>query len=214
MTTVDTSDESTSAPPSRVERRRDRKVASILAAAAEVLAERGYHYLNLDEIAERLDLTKASLYHYFPSKEELVCACLESLAVSANRRLQEAAVDGSGSARDRLTMLIMVQLTIILREQPQLAALFLHPLDWPERLRQRTRGFRLEHDAIFRAVVRDGIESGEFDVDEEVAMHNLYGAMNYAPVWLGARSKKKFEATASAVAENLLRLFVAPTQQR
>ena len=88
--------------------------------------------------------------------------------------------------------------------------IFLQPLDWPERYRNRTRALRLEHDAIFRAVVREGIASGEFYVDEDVAMHNLYGAMNYTPVWLRGLSKKQFEAKADAVATNMLRLFVAP----
>lgn len=197
------------APSSRVGRKRDQKMASILEAAADVLSERGYHNLSLDEIAERLDLTKASLYHYFPSKEELVSACVEAMASSANTRLAEAAADASGSATERLRSLILVQLTIILCEQPHLAVLFLQPLDWPERYRQRTRALRLEHDAIFRAVVREGIRSGEFDVDEDIAMHNLYGAMNYTPVWLRGLTKKQFDTQAGAVAANMLRLFVA-----
>lgn len=195
--------------PTRAERRRDRRVASILTAAADVLSHRGYHRLNLDEIADRLDLTKASLYHYFPSKEALVSACLDSLASAANQRLAEAAAVVSGSASERLAALVKVQLSIIVREQPQLAALFLQPLDWPGQYRQATRAFRLEHDTIFRAVVRSGLESGEFAVEEDVAMHNLYGAMNYTPVWFRGRSKRDFDAMATAVAANLLRLFAA-----
>ena len=208
MTTADTGEGAVPVvSPSRIERRRDRKVASILAAAAEVLSERGYHNLSLDEIADRLDLTKASLYHYFPSKEALVSACLESIATSANERLTDAVSDASGSAIARLTALIKLQLTIIVREQPQLAALFLQPIDWPKDYRQRARALRLAHDAVFRAVVREGIASGEFDVDENVAMHNLYGAMNYTPVWFKGRTRKDFEEMTEAVATNLLRLF-------
>ncbi len=210
MTTSARQDAKAATPSSRVGRKRDQKVASILEAAADVLSERGYHNLSLDEIAERLDLTKASLYHYFPSKEELVSACVEALATTANSRLAAAAADVSGSATERLRSLILVQLTIILREQPHLAVIFLQPLDWPERYRNRTRALRLEHDAIFRAVVRQGIATGEFDVDEDVAMHNLYGAMNYTPVWLRGLTQKQFEARAAAVATNMLRLFVAP----
>jgi AcrR family transcriptional regulator len=209
MTTRAHQDAKAATSSSRVGRKRDQKVASILEAAADVLSERGYHNLSLEEIAERLDLTKASLYHYFPSKEELVSACVEALATTANSRLAAAAADVSGSATERLRSLILVQLTIILREQPHLAVIFLQPLDWPERYRNRTRALRLEHDAIFRAVVRQGIATGEFDVDEDVAMHNLYGAMNYTPVWLRGLSHKQFEARAAAVATNMLRLFVA-----
>lgn len=192
---------------SRVVRRRSRKVASILAAAAEVLSKNGYHNLSLEEVAERLDLTKASLYYYFPSKEALVSACLESIAMSANERLAEAMCDDSRSASARLKTLIKLQLAIVVREQRQLAAVFLQPIDWPKDYRQRARALRHAHDAIFRIVVQEGIANGEFDVDENVAMHNLYGAMNYMPVWFSGRTKKEFEQMTNAVAVNLLRLF-------
>jgi AcrR family transcriptional regulator len=194
-------------PVSRVARRRDRKVADILTAAADVLAERGFHGMSLDEIADRLDLTKASLYHYFPSKEALVSACLEVLATRTNQRLADVAADQAGTASERLTALIVTQLVIIVREQPQMARMFLQPMDWPETYRQRTKALRRQHDEIFRSVVREGIASGEFDVDEQVAMHNLHGAMNYVPVWFRPRRKKDVDEMAAVVAANLLRLF-------
>ena len=75
---------------SRVARRRNRKVAEIVAAAADVLAERGYHDTSLDEIADRLDLAKATLYHYFPSKESLVMACMEAVGTEVIQQLREA----------------------------------------------------------------------------------------------------------------------------
>jgi AcrR family transcriptional regulator len=197
-------------PVSRVARRRDRKVQDILTAAADVLAERGYHGMSLDEIAERLDLTKATLYHYFPSKEALVSACLEGIATRSNERLAAVATDVAGTAAERLHRLIVTQLLIIVREQPQMARMFLQPMDWPESYRQRTKALRRQHDEIFRSVVRDGIASGEFDVDETIAMHDLHGAMNYVPVWFKARRKKDVDATVTAVADNLLRLFRCP----
>src|SRR3954447_2976392 len=194
-------------PLSRVARRRDRKVQDILTAAADVLAERGYHGMSLDEIAERLDLTKATLYHYFPSKEALVSACLEAIATRSNLRLAEVAAETAGSAAARLHRLMVPQLVIIVRAQPQMARMFLQPMDWPETYRQRTKALRRQHDMVFRSVVREGISSGEFDVDEQVAMHNLHGAMNYVPVWFRSRRKKDVDAMAATVAANLLRLF-------
>jgi len=117
-------------PVSRVARRRDQKVQNILTAAADVLAERGFHGMNLDEIADRLDLTKATLYHYFPSKEALVNACLEVLATRINERLAEVAADSAGTASERLSRLIRTQLVIIVRDHPQMARMFLQPMDW------------------------------------------------------------------------------------
>src|SRR3954466_4347782 len=196
-------------PLSRVARRRDRKVQGILTAAADVLAERGYHGMSLDEIADRLDLTKATLNHYFPSKEALVSACLEAIATRSNERLASVAVDTVGTASERLRRLIVTPLVMTVRDRPQMARMFLQPMDWPESYRQRTKALRRQHDEIFRSVVREGIASGEFDVDETIAMNNLHGAMNYVPVWFTPRRKKDVEETAAAVADNLLRLFRA-----
>ena len=208
MSTVEVADEE---GPGRVERRRNRKVLDILTATADVLAERGFHQTNLEEIAERLDLTKASLYHYFPSKDELVTACLEWVGQLVNDRLMEAAQNREGTASERLTVLIRVQLDSIVREHPQMARLFLQPLDWPESYRERSKELRKQHDEAFRTVIREGIASGEFVVeDETTAVHCLHGAMNYVPVWFRAKRKKDYETMYETTAASLLRLFRPP----
>jgi AcrR family transcriptional regulator len=47
------------------------RVASLLAAAAEVIAERGYEAATMAEIASRAGAHIGSLYHFFPNKEVL-----------------------------------------------------------------------------------------------------------------------------------------------
>ena len=49
----------------------------ILRAAEAVLGECGYHGTRLHDIASRVGIRKASLFHYFPSKEDLHRAVLE-----------------------------------------------------------------------------------------------------------------------------------------
>jgi AcrR family transcriptional regulator len=208
MMALTTVDELSSEPPNRVARRRNQKVHDILTATANVLAERGYHETSLDEIAERLDLTKASLYHYFAGKEALVSACLESVGGLVTERLATTAADRTGTASERLTALIVVQLDSIVREHPQMARLFLQPLDWPEPFRERTKLLRQQHDEVFRTVIREGVANGEFGViDEDVAVHCLHGAMNYVPVWFRPKRKKDYEEMYMTVATSLLRLF-------
>ena len=53
------------APAGRVQRKRDERVRRIVATAAELFGERGYDAVNLEDVAERLDVTKGSLYYYF-----------------------------------------------------------------------------------------------------------------------------------------------------
>ncbi|HEY9413833.1 MAG TPA: TetR/AcrR family transcriptional regulator [Pseudonocardia sp.] len=202
------------APLGRVARRRDRRVRDILTAAAEVLAERGYQGFVLDEVAERVDLTKASLYHYFPSRDELVSSCLEQLGDSMNERLRTLVADHPGTATEQLTLLITAQLELTTWSRPEMARLFLQPVELPEPYRGRTRRVREQHDEIFRNVVRRGIATGEFGGrhvgDGDIALHNLYGAINHVPIWFRSRRRLDFDRMAAAVAGNALRLFSAP----
>src|SRR5580698_2181806 len=45
--------------------------------ALELFAEQGYEKTSLREIAERLGVTKAALYYYFKSKEDIVRSLVE-----------------------------------------------------------------------------------------------------------------------------------------
>jgi TetR/AcrR family transcriptional regulator len=53
------------------------KKESIITAAHRRFAHYGYSKTTMDEIAGDLGMGKASLYHYFPTKESLFCAVLE-----------------------------------------------------------------------------------------------------------------------------------------
>ena len=51
--------------------------ANVMAAAVEVMSERGYAATTIQEVADRVGVLKGSLYHYFSSKEELLFRILE-----------------------------------------------------------------------------------------------------------------------------------------
>jgi AcrR family transcriptional regulator len=44
----------------------------IVAAAARLFEENGYHTTNVAEVAEAAGISKPTLYHYFKSKEEIL----------------------------------------------------------------------------------------------------------------------------------------------
>jgi len=60
----------------------------IIAAAAALYAEAGYHGSSLREIAKRAGITHAGLIYYFPTKEALLAAVLERRDADAVERLQ------------------------------------------------------------------------------------------------------------------------------
>ncbi len=51
---------------------RDERVPQIIDAAAQVFARDGIDGANMSEIAEAAGVSKATIYHYFASKEDLI----------------------------------------------------------------------------------------------------------------------------------------------
>ena len=51
--------------------------AAIVEAAAEVFAARGYRAGSFQQVADRVGMSQSSLFHYFPTKRDLLLAVLE-----------------------------------------------------------------------------------------------------------------------------------------
>ncbi|MDA8373436.1 MAG: TetR/AcrR family transcriptional regulator [Actinomycetota bacterium] len=202
----------TSAPPSplrRADRRRAKRIDEILQVATRLLSERGYLATNLDDIADELDLSKASLYHYFPSKEHLILSCLERIGSETHKHLAVAA-DSSLSPRLRLHAAIRAQVLVLTRDESAGASLFLQDLGLPPAAREHLRALVDEHDRLFRSIIDDGIRSGELHVsDPRVARLLMHGAVNFIPSWYQGSPRMSPEHLADIVADTLLQLFGA-----
>ena len=128
----------TSAPPSSAERagldpaRRKRKrlrKEEIVAEATRLFAERGYEGASMGDLAERVGLRKASLFHHFPSKDVLYATVLTELMSGVKSAILSAATS-DGSFAQRLDALTDA-LTSTLGAQPHAARLLVREaMDW------------------------------------------------------------------------------------
>lgn len=193
--------------PSRVERKRGKRIQEILSAAADLFGERGYAAVSLEDVAERLDVTKGSLYYYFSGKEALGTAAIETLGNEWTSRLEDLPDAQSGLAADRLRALLHEHIRIAVREYPAALGLFLVPRDWPEDQRGRIRELRMRHDQLFRRVVEEGLASGEFRVtDVSTVLQCMHASMSQAPVWCGDLSGVAQDDAIDRLADTLMTL--------
>ena len=72
--------------------------ASLIQAAAEVFAERGYAGAGIDAIAERAGVTGGAFYKHFPSKAELLLEVVEQ-ALHALPLAEQLSSEGAESAK-------------------------------------------------------------------------------------------------------------------
>lgn len=196
------------APAGRAARRRDRRKAEMIATALQILSSSGYQGLRFEDVAERADIAKATLYHYFPSKDALVSAALEKLTTDVLTRLGEA-LDAAAdrSPAEQLRVLIAEQLHILTVLYPEVGKLFSFPAPWPDEHGDAIKTMRRRHDRTFRDVIDRGIAAGAFDCpDPSVALHCLHGILNHASIWLRPEADPDHQTRDAVVGESL-RLF-------
>jgi AcrR family transcriptional regulator len=148
---------------------------AILEAAMELLLDQGLQAMNMDELAERAGVSKATIYRWWPSKEMLA---LDALAT-------EWEIAGAGGARDTGSLRgdLLAQLRPWLRKlnakpfgrviaglvaqaqtDPEFATLYRDHFVRPRR--DATRAL------LFRAIDRGEVAAG---TDLEVTLDLLYG---------------------------------------
>ncbi|MDJ0783647.1 MAG: TetR/AcrR family transcriptional regulator [Desulfosarcinaceae bacterium] len=79
--------------------------ATILTAAAQVFAEKGYAATRIIEVAQAAQVGKGTIYEYFSSKEALFFAVFEAMMTDAERSVALVGQALSGSFATRLEML-------------------------------------------------------------------------------------------------------------
>lgn len=199
----------------RVQRKRGRRRQEIVTAAAELFGERGYDSVSLDDVADRLDLTKGSLYYYFSSKDELGTAAIETLGAEWTSRLEELLERTDGSPGSRLRALIREHLTIAVHDYPAALRLFLIPREWPDTQRERIKELRQRHDTLFRGLIEEGIRTGELEaVGVGTTLQCMHAAMSQAPSWCAGLPEREQRATVEEITETLLKMVHPAGGQR
>lgn len=85
----------------RREGEHDDKRLAVLITAAELFVTKGFHRTTLNDVAERLNITKPAIYYYFSSKDDVLIGCTRT-AVEASERYFAEEDDASLEGRARL----------------------------------------------------------------------------------------------------------------
>lgn len=89
--------------------------ARILEAALELLSQKGYHDVRLDDVARRADIAKGTLYLYFRDKESLCTAVMHDVVERLEATLR--ALPHDMPVRDALGALVRAETAFIARHR-------------------------------------------------------------------------------------------------
>ncbi|MGO8998654.1 MAG: TetR/AcrR family transcriptional regulator [Polyangiaceae bacterium] len=156
----------------------------ILDEATQLFAERGYEGTSMADLAERVGLRKASLFHHFASKEVLYAAVLARLIEAVGGAIVASAMQ-PGTFAERLDAL-SDGITVVLGAQPFAARLLIREvMDWGPVVRDHLADNMLVVLAAAEAFVRAGQEDGSFaDVEPKQLLVTLMG-VHFMPFAIG-----------------------------
>lgn len=195
----------------RVQRKRSKRIREIVQTAAELFGERGYDAVSVDDVADRLDVTKGSLYYYFSSKDELGTAAIETLGSEWTARLEELARNHEGPSTSTLRALLHEHITIAVNDYPAALRLFLSPHAWPEAQSTRIKELRRRHDRVFRTVIEHGVATGEFTITSiSTVLQCMHPAMAQAPTWSSHLAQADRAAAIEELTDTLMMLVGRP----
>ena len=180
-------------------REREIKREAVLRTAAQLFNEKGFHAVSLDEVAERLNVTKPTLYYYVKSKDEILAECVRSgleLMQEAIARSDEA----GGTAIDKLMAAMRKYAEIVTMDFGKcLIRVGEDPL--PPESRREVRRLKAEIDREFRHLIELGIAEGSLrKVDPKLAAFTLAGALS----WIGRWYRADGELSPEQIAEQCI----------
>lgn len=141
----------------------DLRREQILNAALALFSKKGIDSTSMNEIAKQCELSKATIYHYFDSKDEMVLALLESIFVHDDDAFV-ALQNPELSVTERLMTYVGNYAETILG-QPQLFALFFEFYGNSirrESIRETLSSYFDNYTKVFTNIFQEGFDEGEF----------------------------------------------------
>ncbi len=176
----------------------------IILSAAQIFREKGFHGTSMRDIAEAVNLQKASLYHHVSSKQEILLAILDRALDTLIQDLQPV-VDSDRTPIEKLRAAMHTYIRRMTSHADLAAVLLLEHRSLDPSLRAKHIERRDRFEGLWREIIREGVEDGSFrEVDDAVASFALLGVQNWLITWY--REGGRLEP--SELAEGFFELFL------
>jgi AcrR family transcriptional regulator len=165
--------------------------AELLQLAAQLFAAKGYSVATVMDIAESADLSKATFYHYFRSKEEV----FEEIVIDALTRLNASVkivVDQEKTARDKLQAAVRAHAAFFEANIWTFTTMMGGFGGLGSAARRRAVALRSEYSSLYRQIIGDGMEAGEFaPLDARAAARGLLSMLFWMSRWYNPGGERR-----------------------
>lgn len=158
----------------------------IVTLAAELFDEGGYTNTTMDDLARKVGVAKPTLYHYFPSKDDILHAIHEEfIDLLINRHEQRTA---TGLGPEQLLLEVMADILELMEtHRGHVRVFFEHHRELPASARESIKVKRDRYERFVEDLIADGIRTGTFrETDPHLATLATFGMCNWAYQWYRA----------------------------
>jgi AcrR family transcriptional regulator len=185
-------------------RRRDpaSKREAVLKTAAELFLEKSFARTSLNDVAERLNITKPALYHYFHNKEDVLLGCYRWGATLIEETLTRIASHCS-TGLDKVEAFIYAYANVMTVSFGR-CVMRLDEGDLSPKARAEVRGYKRGIDRRLRSFIEEGINDGSITpCDPKIAAFSIAGALNWICMWYEPEGALSAEEIATQFARTL-----------
>jgi AcrR family transcriptional regulator len=155
----------------------------ILEAAAQIIRQKGYHAASMQAIANAVNQQKASLYHHFSGKQEILLTLLDQALDLLIERISTV-VTREIPADEKFCQAIRVYLESLEEHAALASVLLLEHRSLEPEYHERHIPRRDRFEKLWRDLIQEGMESGVFqDTDPAMTARALLGVMNWTITW-------------------------------
>lgn len=166
------------------DRKKEREIKreAVLRTAARAFNENGFHATSLDDVAERLNVTKPTVYHYIKSKDEILFECVK-IGLEMMQSAIDVASSSGGKAIDKLIAAMQKYAEIVTMDFGMcLIRVGEDPL--PPESRKKLRKLKAGIDGEFRKLITQAIAEGSIpSCDPKIAAFTVAGALSWIGRW-------------------------------
>ena len=176
----------------------------ILEAAAQIFREKGFHASSMQDIAEAVNLQKASLYHHVSSKQEILLALLDQALDLLTKHMEEVLTRPMPSDQ-KLSQAMQTYLQAMLDHRDLAAVLLLEHRSLLPQYQARHIPRRDRFERLWRDLIQEGVDQKSFVCDDPaLASRAVLGVMNWTITWY----RPDGTLSPESIAENFARLFL------
>ncbi len=185
----------------------DAKRQQILDAGAALFAKTGYPSAKMEDIARSCGATKSMLYHYFPTKDQLLFAILDEHLDRVISAVEQVMTDG-GTARQRLSAFVLVYTQKSAQSRQRHIVAMYDAKFLPPELQARLFEGEVKVTNMVASMLRE-LNPGLPDELFKPYTMLLIGMLNWTDTWYKPNSRLKPQELCERAARLFLRGFLA-----